>query len=77
MSTAVIIGGGISGLSSAFYLQKTSSFAKVWHSLHMFTLLIHFRTVTFSDIDIVCNLHGYKLRKETIQFVVFGTCNKV
>lgn len=29
MSTAVVIGGGVSGLSSAFYLQKTSKFAKI------------------------------------------------
>ncbi|KAL4229963.1 hypothetical protein ACF0H5_010354 [Mactra antiquata] len=29
MSTAVVIGGGISGLSSAYYLQKTSHFSKI------------------------------------------------
>ncbi|XP_045184035.1 protoporphyrinogen oxidase-like [Mercenaria mercenaria] len=29
MSTAVIIGGGVSGLSSAYYLQKSSKFTKI------------------------------------------------
>ena len=48
MSTAVVIGGGISGLSSAFYLNRSAKYSKVWLLL-FFSGLLYFRICTVSD----------------------------